>query len=131
MDEQRQDDQLESIYNSSVPIQNIALTTSRDEWTIGTGSKRERERERESGRSVLAARQDDDNVASFYCCFLFVLELFMLILFLQISLCFFFCIFFDSRNCFYLHKFQCWRISSSLDTLVMSSLKYVALDIRN
>ena len=34
MDEQKQDDQLESIYNSSVPIQNIALKTSREQWMI-------------------------------------------------------------------------------------------------
>ena len=33
-DEQRQDDQLEPIYNSFVPIQNIALKTSRERWMI-------------------------------------------------------------------------------------------------
>ena len=44
MDEQRQDDQLEPIYNSSVPIQDIALKTSQERWTIETG------RERGSGR---------------------------------------------------------------------------------
>ena len=55
MDEQRQDDQLELIYNSSVPIQNIALKTSREKWTIEMGS------ENEPGRSVLAARHDDDD----------------------------------------------------------------------
>ena len=49
MDEQRQDDQLEPIYNSSVPIQDIALKTSREQWVIETGG------ERGSGRSVQAA----------------------------------------------------------------------------
>ena len=34
MDEQMQDDQQEPIYNSSVPIQGVALKTSRDQWTI-------------------------------------------------------------------------------------------------
>ena len=39
MDEQKQDDQLEPIYNSSVPIQDIALKIYRDQWTIETGGK--------------------------------------------------------------------------------------------
>ena len=37
MDKQRQDDQLEPIYNSSVPIQDIALKTSWEQWAIETG----------------------------------------------------------------------------------------------
>ena len=49
MDEQRQDDQLEATYNSSVPIQDVALKTYRKRWTIEKGG------ERESGRSVLMA----------------------------------------------------------------------------
>ena len=53
MDEQRQDDELEPIYKNSVPIQDVALKTSQERWTIETGS------ERGSGRSVLAARHDD------------------------------------------------------------------------
>ena len=53
MDERRQDDQLERTYNSSVPIQNVALRTYRERWTI------ERSGGRGSGRSVLAARHDD------------------------------------------------------------------------
>ena len=48
MDKQRQDDQLEPIYNRSVPIQDIALKTSWEQWMIETGG------ERGSGRSVLA-----------------------------------------------------------------------------
>ena len=48
MDKQRQDNQLEPIYNSFVPIQDIALKTSRVQWTIETGGKRG------SMRSVLA-----------------------------------------------------------------------------
>ena len=39
MDEQRQDDQQEPIYNSSVSIQDIALKTSRERWTIETGER--------------------------------------------------------------------------------------------
>ena len=55
MDEQRLDDQLETIYNSSVPIQDIALKTSQERWTI------EMSGERGSGRFVLAVRHDDDD----------------------------------------------------------------------
>ena len=40
-------------YNSWVPIEEIALKTSRQRWTIKTGG------ERGSGRSVLAVRHDD------------------------------------------------------------------------
>ena len=54
MDEQRQDEQLEAIYNSSVPIQDIALKTSWERWMIETDGKRG------SVRSLLAAW--DDNV---------------------------------------------------------------------
>ena len=49
MDEEKQDDQLEPIYNSSVAIQGIAWKTCREGWTIETGG------ERRSGRAVLAA----------------------------------------------------------------------------
>ena len=56
IDEQRQNDQQESIYNSSVPIQDIALKTSQERWTIETHGKRG------SGRSVLVARHDDDEL---------------------------------------------------------------------
>ena len=44
MEEPRQDDQLESIYKSSVPIQNITLKKSREQWTIETGGDKESER---------------------------------------------------------------------------------------
>ena len=57
MDEQRQNDQLEPIYNSPVPILDIALKTCRERWKIETGG------ERGSGRSVLAARHDDEHIA--------------------------------------------------------------------
>ncbi len=45
----------QGIYNSSVPIQDVALKTSREKWPIETGG--------ESGpmRSLLAARHDDDD----------------------------------------------------------------------
>ena len=55
IDEQRQDDQLEPINSSSVPIQDVAWKTSRERWTI------EGDGERGLGRSVLAARHDDDD----------------------------------------------------------------------
>ena len=57
MDEQRQDNQLEPIDNSSVPIQDIALKTYQKEWTIETGG------ERGPRKSLLAARHDDDDMA--------------------------------------------------------------------
>ena len=40
MDEQRQDDQLEPAYNSSVPIQDVALKTYRKRRTIKRGGER-------------------------------------------------------------------------------------------
>ena len=52
---QKQDDQLEPLWNSSVQIQDVALKTSRERWTIEKGD------ERESGRSELAAWHDDDD----------------------------------------------------------------------
>ena len=55
MNEQRQGNQLELIYNSFVPVQDIALKTSREQWTIETGGKKRSE------RSVLAVRYDDDD----------------------------------------------------------------------
>ena len=54
MDEQRQDIQLGPTYNSSVPIQDVALKTYRKQWTIEKGGGRG------SGRSELMARHDDD-----------------------------------------------------------------------
>ena len=54
MDEQRQDDQLEPIHNRSVPIQDVALNTYRERWTVEKGSGRW------SGRSALATRHDDE-----------------------------------------------------------------------
>ena len=53
MDMQRQDDQLEPIDNSPVPIQDVALKTSQEQWMIEMGGKRGSE------RSVLAAHYDD------------------------------------------------------------------------
>ena len=55
MDEQRQDDQLEPIYNSSVLIQDVALKKYRERWMIETSGGRG------SGRSTLAARHHDEN----------------------------------------------------------------------
>ena len=55
MDEQRQDDQLEPTYNISMLIQNVALKTCRNQWTIEKGG------EKGSGISVLMMRQDNDD----------------------------------------------------------------------
>ena len=55
MDEQSQDDHLEPTYNSSVPIQDVALKTYQERWTI------EKDGKRESGRSALVAWHDNDN----------------------------------------------------------------------
>ena len=54
MDEQRQDDHLEPIYNI-VPIQDVALKTYRERWMIEMGGGKG------SGRSELAAWHDDDD----------------------------------------------------------------------
>ena len=56
MTEQKQDDQLEHSYSSSVRIRDVALKTCQSWWTIG------RSGERGSGISVLAARHDDDDI---------------------------------------------------------------------
>ena len=55
MAEQKQDDQLEYTYSSSVSIRDVTLKTCQRRWTIG------RSGESESGISVLAARHDDDD----------------------------------------------------------------------
>ena len=55
MDEQRQNDQLEPTYSSSVPIRDVILKTCQKQWTIGRGG------ERGSGISVVMARRDDDD----------------------------------------------------------------------
>ena len=54
MGKQKQDDQLEPIYNSSVPIQDVALKTYQEQWMMEIGD------ERGSGSSMLAAQHDDD-----------------------------------------------------------------------
>ena len=52
---QKQDDQLEHTYSSSMRIQDVALKTCQRRWTIGKSG------ERGSGISVPAARHDDDD----------------------------------------------------------------------
>ena len=59
MDKKRLGNQLEPIYNSSVPIQDMALKTSLEWWMIDMGG------ERESKRSMLAVRHDDADEAQF------------------------------------------------------------------
>ena len=56
MDEQVLADQQELTYNSYVRTQDVVQKTFRKWCTIGTNS------ERELGKSVLAARHDDDEV---------------------------------------------------------------------
>ena len=60
---QRQDDQLEPTYSSSVSIPDVTLKTCRKQWTIGRGG------ERGSGISVLMARHDDDDEFCVYTLF--------------------------------------------------------------
>ena len=55
MAEQKQDDQLKPIYNSSVPILDVVLKTSRKQWTIEKGGGKG------LGISVLMAWHDDDD----------------------------------------------------------------------
>ena len=55
MDEQRQDVQLGPTYDSSVPIQDVALKTYWKRWTIETGGGRGTE------RSVLMTPHNDDD----------------------------------------------------------------------
>ena len=55
MNEQKQDDQLEPTYNSSVPIGDVALKTYQKRWTIEKGGVRS------SVRSALVSRHDDDD----------------------------------------------------------------------
>ena len=52
MDEQRQDNQLETTYSSSVPIRDVALKTCREQWMIEKGG------EKGLGISVLMTQHD-------------------------------------------------------------------------
>ena len=54
-DELRSDEQLELIYNSSVLMQDVVWKTCRERWKIETNI------ERGSGKSMQAARYDDDD----------------------------------------------------------------------
>ena len=55
MDEQRQNNQLEPTYSSSVLIWDVVLKTCWKQWTIGRGG------ERGSGISMLMVRHNDDD----------------------------------------------------------------------
>ena len=55
IDYQRQDDQLEPTYSSSMPIRDVAPKTCRKQWTIGSSG------ERGSGIFALMAWHDDDD----------------------------------------------------------------------
>ena len=54
-DEQRQDDQLEPIYSSSMQIRDVVLQACWKQWTIEKGG------EKGSGISVMMAGHDDDD----------------------------------------------------------------------
>ena len=56
MDEQRKNNQLEPIYNSSVPIQDVALKTYQKRWMIETCG------EKGLGISMPMAQHDDDDI---------------------------------------------------------------------
>ena len=64
---QKQDDQHEHTFSSSVRIRDVVLKTYLGRWTIG------RSGERGSGISVLPARYDDDDLAFFSLSFNFTL----------------------------------------------------------
>ena len=57
---QRLNDQLEPLYNSSVPIHGVTWKTSWKRWTIETSS------EKVLGKPVLAVQHDDDDDDDFY-----------------------------------------------------------------
>ena len=56
MDEQRQDDQLEPTYSSSVPIQEVVLKTCQKQWMIEKGGNKG------SGIAVQMAQHHDDDI---------------------------------------------------------------------
>ena len=58
MAEQKQGDQLEPTYSTSVRMRVVDLRTCRKRWTIGSGG------EKGSGISVPMAQQDDDDAVS-------------------------------------------------------------------
>ena len=55
-DEQKQDDQLEPTYSSSVSIRDVVLNTSQKQWTIGMGG------EKGSEIPMLITRHDGDDI---------------------------------------------------------------------
>ena len=65
MDDQRQDDQQEPTYSSSVLMQDVALKTCRKQWMIKGGEK-------ESGISVRMAWHDDDDDDAKYCLYKYI-----------------------------------------------------------
>ena len=60
MEEQRQDDKLEPIYNNSVPIRDVDLENSRKQWTIEKGGGKG------SVISLLMTWHDDDDEILFF-----------------------------------------------------------------
>ena len=91
MDEQRQDDQQEPIYDSSVPMQDIALKTSQERWTIETNG------ENGSGRSVLAARHDDDDDDDDIYIYIYIYMCVYIYLYIYIYVCVCVCISFHKK----------------------------------
>ena len=86
---QKQDDQLEHTYSSSVRIREVTLKTCQRRWTIG------RSGERRSGISVLAARHGDDDEVGlfdfgfFFFCVYFLFFFFCGVVCSTVCLCFF------------------------------------------
>ena len=74
MDEQRQNNQLEPTYSSTEPIRDVALKTSRKQWTIEKGG------EKGSGISVLMVRHYDDDDDDEYSCYSAACDQFLLLL---------------------------------------------------
>ena len=60
MDEQRQDDLLALIYNTTVLVHDVDMKTCRERWTTDTGG------ERVSVRSILAVHDEDDGIILYY-----------------------------------------------------------------
>ena len=77
MAKQKQDDELEHIFSSSVRIRDVALKTCQRRWTIG------RSGERGSGISVLVARHDDDDDDESFLSYRFCLSIWLYHLFVK------------------------------------------------
>ena len=132
MDEQRQEVRLGTTYNSSVPIQYVALKTYRKRWTT------EKSGRRGSGRSVLMVRHDDDDdddilwiglirlMVNFFMSFFFVFD-FAFVFFVWIALMvnmFFFFIFSLDWIWFMVNLYTFWGRLKSVILFISSLLEF-------